>query len=98
MSSNEINYQVDESRSASFYSEIRKYWPNLPDNSLVPDYAGVRPKIEDRNTGELLYDFKILGPETHSIPGLIHLLGIESPGLTSSLSLANIVMSKLGLD
>jgi L-2-hydroxyglutarate oxidase LhgO len=79
-------YDVDPGRSASFYSAIRKYWPGLPDDSLQPAYAGIRPKLH--GPGEATRDFLILGPQEHGIPGLVHLLGIESPGLTACLSLA----------
>jgi len=96
-SSDDINYTVDSARAESFYDEIRKYWPNLPDNSLSPDYSGVRPKLLDVRTNNIVYDFTILGPETHNIEGLVHLLGIESPGLTSSLEIANVVLERLGI-
>lgn len=77
-----FDYQVDASRSQSFYQAIRKYWPALPDNSLQPDYAGIRPKIKD-NT-----DFQISTAADHGVSGLVNLFGIESPGLTSALAIA----------
>lgn len=89
----EENYEVDPGRSASFYSRIRDYWPGLPDNSLVPDYAGIRPKLTGK--GEPAADFLIDGPADHGLPRLVHLFGIESPGLTSSLSLADEVVAML---
>lgn len=76
---------VDPSRSESFYAEIRKYWPALADGALVPDYAGIRPKIQA--PGEPSRDFLIQGPADHGVPGLVNLFGIESPGLTSSLAI-----------
>lgn len=76
---------VDPSRSESFYAEIRKYWPALADGALVPDYAGIRPKIQA--PGEPSRDFLIQGPLDHGVPGLVNLFGIESPGLTSSLAI-----------
>ena len=76
---------VDASRSAAFYAEVRKYWPALSDGALVPDYAGIRPKIQA--PGELARDFLIQGPLEHGVPGLVNLFGIESPGLTSSLAI-----------
>ena len=80
-------YHVDPARSESFYAAIRDYWPNLKDGSLVPDYAGIRPKLS--GPGEAAADFQLLCPEMHGGPrGLFHLLGIESPGLTASLALA----------
>lgn len=78
--------QVDPSRADGFYAEIRRYWPALPDAALVPGYAGIRPKIS--GPGEPAADFVIQGPQTHGVPGLVQLFGIESPGLTSSLAIA----------
>ena len=77
----------------SFYASIRRYWPGLPDNSLQPDYAGIRPKIT--GPGEPAADFLIEGPKQHGLRGLVQMFGIESPGLTSSLSLADEVVSYL---
>ena len=87
------NYEVDPSRAQSFYARIRTYWPGLPDGSLVPDYAGVRPKLT--GPGEPAADFMIEGPARHGMQGLVNLFGIESPGLTSSLALADEVMEAL---
>jgi L-2-hydroxyglutarate oxidase LhgO len=89
----DYDYAVDPARVASFYPAIRAYWPGLPDGSLVPDYAGIRPKLTGR--GEPAVDFMIDGPAEHGLPGLVHLFGIESPGLTSSLSLAEDVVGRL---
>ena len=80
-------------RGASFYTSIRRYWPGLPDGALVPDYAGIRPKLT--GPGEKAADFVIDGPAEHGLPGLVHLFGIESPGLTSCLSLADDVARRL---
>lgn len=82
----EIDFTVESARSSSFYSSIRRYWPDLPDGSLVPAYAGVRPKIVPPNVAT--QDFRIDGPAEHGVPGVIQLFGIESPGLTASLSIA----------
>jgi L-2-hydroxyglutarate oxidase LhgO len=87
------SYEVAPSRADSFYASIRRYWPGLPDGALVPDYAGVRPKLT--GPGEPPADFCIDGPAEHGLAGLVHLFGIESPGLTSSLSLAADVMARL---
>jgi L-2-hydroxyglutarate oxidase LhgO len=87
------NYDVDPARAVAFYRRIRDYWPGLPDNSLVPDYAGIRPKITGQ--GEPAADFMIDTPKQHGLSGLVHLFGIESPGLTSALSLAEEVVSHL---
>lgn len=80
-----IDYTVDPGRADGFYAEVRRYWPALPDGALQPSYSGVRPKIY--GPGEAAPDFRIAGPETHGVPGLVHLFGIESPGLTSALAL-----------
>jgi L-2-hydroxyglutarate oxidase LhgO len=80
-------YDVDPARAASFYARIRSYWPGLPDGTLVPDYAGIRPKLT--GPGEPAADFMIEGPAEHGMAGLVNLFGIESPGLTSSLPLAD---------
>ena len=89
----EENYNVNPERAKSFYASIRRYWPGLPDDSLQPDYAGVRPKLT--GPSEPAADFMIEGPAQHGLPGLTHLFGIESPGLTSSLSLADEVVAQL---
>jgi len=87
------SYEVDPRRADSFYASIRRYWPGLPDGALVPDYAGVRPKLS--GPGEPAADFVIEGPAEHGLPGLVHLFGIESPGLTSALSIADDVAARL---
>lgn len=88
-----IDYRVDPQRGESFYAEVRRYWPGLPDGSLVPAYSGVRPKIH--GPGEVAPDFRIDGPRVHGIPGLVNLLGIESPGLTSALAIAEHVVHEV---
>ncbi|KGF62890.1 NAD(P)/FAD-dependent oxidoreductase [Pseudomonas lutea] len=80
------DYQVDPARADGFYSAIRSYWPDLPDDSLQPGYSGIRPKISA--PGEPAKDFMISSQCAHGIPGLINLFGIESPGLTSCLAIA----------
>jgi L-2-hydroxyglutarate oxidase LhgO len=87
------NYDVDPARAQAFYARIRDYWPRLPDGSLTPDYAGIRPKLT--GPGEPAADFLIEGPRQHGLPCLVHLFGIESPGLTSALSLAEEVAGQL---
>jgi L-2-hydroxyglutarate oxidase LhgO len=88
-----IDYHVDPKRSERFYAAIRRYWPGLPDGSLSPGYAGIRPKTA--GPGEPAPDFALQGPAVHGTPGLVHLFGIESPGLTSSLALAGLVLDEL---
>ena len=85
----EPNYAVDEGRGDSFYSAIRRYWPGLPDSSLRPDYCGIRPKLA--GPGQQAADFRIDGPDKHGLAGLVNLFGIESPGLTASMSVGRIV-------
>src|SRR6185503_9266102 len=87
------SYTVDPKRADSFYASVRTYFPALPDNSLVPDYCGIRPKLTGK--GEPAADFLIDGPAAHGLPRLVHLFGIESPGLTSSLSIAEDVVGQL---
>jgi L-2-hydroxyglutarate oxidase LhgO len=96
---NEISFNADPSRGNLFYEAIRKYWPDLPEQKLVPDYAGVRPKLSHPSLTHAsnFEDFRIVGPETHGIPGLVHLFGIESPGLTSSMAIAEYVKELLQL-
>jgi L-2-hydroxyglutarate oxidase LhgO len=86
-----IDYTVDLARADSFYTAVRKYWPALRDGALQPGYAGIRPKIVPR--GAPAQDFVVQGPQTHGVPGLINLFGIESPGLTAALALANYVVA-----
>lgn len=80
------DWQVDETRAEHFYMAVRRYWPALPDGSLQPGYAGIRPKLV--GPGAPAADFWVQGPADHGVPGLVNLLGIESPGLTSCLALA----------
>ncbi len=89
----EFNFEVDPNRSEGFYEAIRRYWPALPDNSLQADYSGIRPKIIWDDAREV--DFEISAPEEHGIAGLYNLLGIESPGLTSSLAIAERLVARL---
>lgn len=88
-----VDYTVVSERSSSFYAAIRSYWPDLPDGALEPGYAGIRPKLKPCEDGPS--DFVIQGPNDHGITGLVNLYGIESPGLTSSMAIANEVVSVL---
>ncbi|MDB5799592.1 MAG: dependent oxidoreductase [Rhodocyclales bacterium] len=90
-----IEYSVDPGRCERFYAEVRKYWPGLPDNALSPAYCGIRPKLSGPNAANA--DFLIQGPAAHGVSGLIHLFGIESPGLTSALAIAEEVCKELDL-
>jgi len=89
----EIDYAVDPRRGDSFYAAIRRYWPDLPDGALQPAYSGVRPKIVP--PGAPGQDFLIEGPHDHGVEGVVNLFGIESPGLTSSLAIAEHVAKSL---
>jgi len=84
---------VDPARGERFYAEVRRYWPRLPDGALQPGYAGMRPKIS--GPGEPAADFWVQGPATHGVRGLVNLFGIESPGLTSSLAIGQMVATML---
>lgn len=85
-----LNYDVDPRRADQFYPAVRDYWPALPDGALIPAYAGIRPRMT--GPGEPLADFRIDGPQIHGVAGLVNLFGIESPGLTSSLAIADYVV------
>jgi L-2-hydroxyglutarate oxidase LhgO len=87
------NYDVNPARAELFYARIRTYWPGLPDGALSPDYSGIRPKLSGPN--EPQGDFLIDTPAQHGLPGLVQMFGIESPGLTSSLSLGEDVAGYL---
>lgn len=84
-----IDYTVDPARGERFYPAIRRYWPTLPEGALMPSYSGMRPKIVPPAVA--VQDFMIQSTETHGVRGLINLFGIESPGLTSSLAIADYV-------
>ncbi len=92
----EIDYAVDPRRADAFYAEVRSYWPGLPDGALQPAYAGIRPK--PHAPGEAARDFIVSGPTDHGVRGLVNLYGIESPGLTASLALAEQVATSLEAD
>ena len=89
----EEDYRVDTARAAPFADAIRRYWPGLPDGALAPTYAGIRPKIS--GPGQPAADFMIQGPAQHGVPGLVNLLGIESPGLTAALAIGEQVAAIL---
>jgi L-2-hydroxyglutarate oxidase LhgO len=89
-----IDYRVDPARAEAFYADIRRYWPALPDGALQPAYSGVRPKLQ--GPSEPAKDFVLQGPAEHGIAGLVNLFGIESPGLTASLAIADEVLRRLG--
>lgn len=92
---NHIDYAVDPARAERFYPAIRRYWPTLPDGALMPSYSGMRPKIVPPAVAS--QDFLIQGPKDHGVAGLINLFGIELPGLTSSLAIADHVGELVGL-
>ncbi|MEX0808766.1 MAG: NAD(P)/FAD-dependent oxidoreductase [Dongiaceae bacterium] len=88
-----LDYEVNPARGESFYGAIRRYWPDLADGALLPGYSGIRTKLH--GPGEPAADFRIDGPEAHGVAGLVNLFGIESPGLTSALAIAEVVRDKL---
>jgi L-2-hydroxyglutarate oxidase LhgO len=90
------NYDIDDTRVNQFYNAIRRYWPQLKDNSLQSGYCGIRPKIV--GPSEPSADFNIQCKNSHGLPGLVQLFGIESPGLTACLAIADQVAAKLGIN
>lgn len=91
----DIDYSVDSAHHGDFLAAARLIWPDLEADRLAPGYAGIRPKLS--GPGEPAADFAVWGPEQHGLPGLVNLFGIESPGLTASLAIADLVAEKLGL-
>jgi len=89
----DLDFEVAPERAAVFYQAIRRYWPGLPDGALFPDYSGIRPKLS--GPGAPAADFRIDTEAAHGLPGLVNLFGIESPGLTSSLAIAEEVVAAL---
>lgn len=87
-----IDYRVDPRRADGFYGAVRRYWPALPDGALQPGYAGIRPKVVGSG-GDGFADFIVSGPADHGVSGLVQLFGIESPGLTASLAIAELVVA-----
>jgi L-2-hydroxyglutarate oxidase LhgO len=90
------DYTVDPKRADAFYAAVRRYWPGLPDGAIQPGYAGIRPKLH--GPGLPQPDFVIQGPAEHGVAGLVNLYGIESPGLTCSLAIADQVARLLGVN
>ncbi|MBK1686829.1 NAD(P)/FAD-dependent oxidoreductase [Rubrivivax gelatinosus] len=88
-----LDYAVDPARQAGFEDDIRRYWPGLPAGALQPAYSGIRPKIS--GPGEPAADFVVAGPAEHGVPGVVQLFGIESPGLTACLALADEVAGRI---
>jgi L-2-hydroxyglutarate oxidase LhgO len=89
----DLEYAVDEARAPQFYAAIRQYWAGLPPGALLPDYAGMRPRISA--PGEPLADFRIDDAQLHGLPQVMNLFGIESPGLTASLAVASEAVSRI---
>lgn len=88
-----LDFAIGPDRARLFYPAIRTYFPDLREGALVPGYSGIRPKLAPAGGNA---DFLIQGESDHGMPGLINLLGIESPGLTSALAIAEIVVAQLG--
>jgi L-2-hydroxyglutarate oxidase LhgO len=89
-----IDYAVDPARGDKFYAAVRKYWPGLADGVLQPSYSGIRPKLGAKGAPDS--DFLIQGADQHGVRGLVNLFGIESPGLTASLAIADAAYDALG--
>ncbi len=83
----DLDYDVDPARAEVFYEAVRRYYPALADGAIQTGYSGIRPKIQA--PGEAARDFVIQGSGEHGIAGMVNLYGIESPGLTSSLAIAD---------
>jgi L-2-hydroxyglutarate oxidase LhgO len=90
-----VDYRFNESRESAFYTAIRRYFPELKEGMLQPGYTGIRPKLA--GPGAAAQDFAIHGPRDHGVPGLVNLYGIESPGLTASLAIADYVADELSV-
>ena len=90
------DYTVDSAKTEIFFQAIKTYWPRCDKARLQPGYAGVRPKLGTPE--EFADDFVIQSSETHGIGSLVNLFGIESPGLTSCLAIADEVVSRIGID
>ena len=86
-----LDYGLIPERARPFYEAVRRYWPGLRDGALVPDYTGIRPKLFPKGGPQT--DFVIDGPQSHGVAGLVNLFGIESPGLTASLAIAEEVLA-----
>ncbi len=93
-SPDEVDYKVDPQRADAFYAAIRRYWPALSEGALTPEYSGCRPKLS--GPGQAAADFRIDARGAHGLEGLVNLFGIESPGLTSALAIAETVADQLG--
>ena len=101
----DLNVEYSENQRMLFFQSIQRYYPNIDIDKISPDYCGIRPKLFGPNhTGPLidrygrnLSDFMIDGPQQHGIDGLVNLYGIESPGLTCSIAIADYVCNILGL-
>ena len=89
-----IDYSFDPGREPQFSAAIRRYFPALPADALLPGHVGIRPKLAPR--GAVAQDFLVQGPSAHSVPGLLNLYGIESPGLTAALAIAELAQEAMG--
>jgi L-2-hydroxyglutarate oxidase LhgO len=92
----QVDMRVDPTRAAAFEQSVRRFWPELPADALMPGFCGLRPKIH--GPGEPLRDFVVQGVADHGVPGLVQLFGIESPGLTSCIALARHTLKLLALE
>jgi len=81
-----LDYSVGDNLKSKFHREVKKYFPNITLDKLQPAYAGIRPKLQGEKDG--FCDFSIQTQTNHGLDGLINLFGIDSPGLTSSIAIA----------
>jgi L-2-hydroxyglutarate oxidase LhgO len=88
-----IDYTVDPGAKPRFLTSVQRFWPDVDPERLVPGYSGIRPKLA--GPGDPTADWLIDGPEEHGLPGLVNLLGIDSPGLTASLAIGEYVAGLL---
>ena len=87
----EVDYRFEKGLEGLFVEAIGRYFPAIKVESIEPGYTGIRPKVGPR--GSAAQDFVVHGPEVHGVGGLVNLYGIESPGLTAALALAEYVRS-----
>lgn len=88
-----VDYALNDGQAARFENSVRRWWPGLPAGAMQPDSCGIRPRV--RRDGAAQSDFVFSGPADHGITGLVQLFGMESPGLTASLAIAQVVAQRL---
>jgi L-2-hydroxyglutarate oxidase LhgO len=89
----EVDYGIDPGRVKSFVAGIRRYFPDVDPERLAPNYSGIRPRVH--TDGLAMADWLVLGPSEHGMPGVFHLLGFDTPGLTSCLAIADLIAARV---